>query len=128
MRIQLRDGLPYITASIGYHGRQVQLQSVLLDTGSAGSIFSTDRLLDIGLQYEPDDLVHRIRGIGGAEFVFTKMVDQLALGELRVSNFEIEVGAMDYGFEIDGIVGMDFLTKIGAVIDLARLEVLQSLA
>ena len=30
---------------------------------------------------------------------------------------------MDYGFEIDGIIGMDFLTQVGAVIDLARLEV-----
>jgi hypothetical protein len=37
---------------------------------------------------------------------------------LRVSKFEIEIGAMDYGFEIDGIVGMDFLTQVGALIDL----------
>jgi hypothetical protein len=45
------------------------------------------------------------------------------LGELEVRDFEVEVGAMDYGFAIDGIVGMDWLTQVGAVIDLSRLEV-----
>ena len=52
---------------------------------------------------------HRIRGVGGAEFVFTKRIDRLAIGELDSHNFESEVGAMDYGFPIDGIIGMDFL-------------------
>lgn len=123
MKVQLRQGLPYITAKIEYEGRQLELSNVLLDTGSVGSIFSTDKLLTIGLHYEPDDLVHRIRGVGGAEFVFTKQIGCLALDELQVTNFEIEVGAMDYGFEIDGIIGMDFLTKVGAVIDLLHLEI-----
>jgi hypothetical protein len=79
-------------------------------------------LLTIGLTYEPDDRVHRIRGVGGAEFVFTKCVDSLAVGKLQVNDFQIEVGAMDYGFDIDGIIGMDFLIQVGAIIDLAKLE------
>ncbi len=64
----------------------------------------------------------RIRGVGGTEFVFSKTIDRISLGDLTVSDFEIEVGAMDYGFhfELDGIVGMDFLEQIGAVIDLRR--------
>jgi hypothetical protein len=74
MRIRLQDGLPYITASITYQGHSLQLENVLLDTGSVGTIFSTDRLLEIGLRYESDDFVHRIRGVGGSEFVFTKPV------------------------------------------------------
>ena len=94
-----------------------------MDTGSAGCIFAADRLLVIDLQYEPDDPVHRIRGVGGAEFVFTKKVNRLGLGDLQIANFEIEVGAMDYGFEMDGIIGMDFLIKTGAVIDLSRLNI-----
>jgi hypothetical protein len=43
-----------------------------------------------------------------------------------VDDFAIEVGAMDYGFSLDGIVGMDFLLQVGAVIDLSRLEVHQA--
>ena len=123
MKIRLCDGLPYVMVSITHHGQQLNLENVLLDTGSVGTIFPTDKVLAIGLQYEADDTVHRIRGVGGAEFVFTKKVDHLSLGRLQVNDFEVEVGAMDYGFEIDGIVGMDFLTQLGAVIDLAKLEI-----
>jgi hypothetical protein len=45
------------------------------------------------------------------------------VGELQVSDFQIEVGSMDYGFDIDGIIGMDFLIQVEAIIDLARLEI-----
>ena len=123
MKIRLRDGLPYVTASLAYQGQQLSFRNVLLDTGSVGAIFSTDRVLTIGLTYEPDDRVHRIRGVGGTEFVFTKRVDCLVVGELQVNDFQIEVGAMDYGFDIDGIIGLDFLIQVGAIIDLAKLEV-----
>ena len=78
--------------------------------------------MTIGLTYEPDDKVHRIRGVGGTEFVFAKRVDRLGVGELQVNDFQIEIGAMDYGFDIDGIIGMDFLIQVGAIIDLAKLE------
>ncbi|MCL0060426.1 retropepsin-like domain-containing protein [Dehalococcoidia bacterium] len=122
MKIRLRDTLPYVTASLTYQGQQLSFRNVLLDTGSAGVIFSTERVLTIGLTYEPDDSVHRIRGVGGTEFVFTKRLDCLAVGELQINDFQIEVGAMDYGFDIDGIIGMDFLIQVGAIIDLAILE------
>jgi hypothetical protein len=123
MRIQVRDGLPYVPVTLLYRGQQLDLANVLLDTGSAGTLFAADQVLAVGLQYEADDLVQRIRGVGGAEFVFIKRIDRLAVGELQVSDFDIEVGAMDYGFAIDGIIGTDFLLQVGAVIDLSRLEI-----
>ena len=123
MNIQVRDGLPYVTVTLLYSGQQLDLANVLLDTGSAGTLFAADQVLAVGLQYEADDTVQRIRGIGGAEFVFVKRVDRLSVGELQVSDFAIEVGAMDYGFAIDGIIGTDFLLQVGAVIDLSRLEI-----
>jgi len=55
MNIRLRDGLPFITATIEYRERRVTFPWVLLDTGSAGCIFSTDKLLAVDLRYEPDD-------------------------------------------------------------------------
>lgn len=122
MKIRIRNGLPYISATLIHHSQRVTLKQVLLDTGSAGSIFSTDKVAEVGLTYEPEDLVHRIRGVGGSEFVFTKRVDILKVGDLKVVRFEIEVGAMNYGFEMDGILGLDFLTQVGALIDLDRLE------
>lgn len=123
MNIQVRDGLPYVTVTLLYRGQQLDLANMLLDTGSAGTLFAADQVLAVGLQYEADDPVQRIQGIGGAEFVFVKRIDRLSVGELQVSDFAIEVGAMDYGFAINGIVGTDFLLQVGAVIDLSRLEI-----
>jgi hypothetical protein len=30
---------------------------------------------------------------------------------------------MDYGFPIDGILGLDFLSEVGAIIDLKEFEI-----
>ncbi len=123
MNIRIEDGLPYTAVSLAYRGSQQTFHRVLIDTGSGGTVFSTDRLLTLGLRYEMDDVIHRIRGIGGAEFVFSKNIDRISIGELELEDFEIEVGVMDYGIELDGIVGMDFLLQVGAVIDLARQQI-----
>ncbi|MCA9936949.1 MAG: retropepsin-like domain-containing protein [Ardenticatenaceae bacterium] len=122
MKIRLQDGLPFVTAVLMHQNQQIALENVLLDTGSAGTIFPTDRMLEIGLRLEVDDLLQRIRGVGGTEFVFTKQVNRIALGDLTLADFEVEVGAMDYGFPLDGIIGMDALLQVGAKIDLEQLE------
>ena len=95
MNIQVREGLPYVTVTLLHGGQQLDLANVLLDTGSAGTLFAADQVLAIGLQYEAADPVQRIRGIGGAKFVFVKRIDRLSVGELQVSDFASEVGAMD---------------------------------
>lgn len=123
MKIQLKDGLPFVSMSLTYRGQALKVENVLIDTGSASTVFSTDKLLTIGLWYDMDDMAHRLHGIGGAEFVFAKRIDQLSLEDMRISDFEIEVGALGYGFDIDGIVGMDFLRQVGAAIDLDRMEI-----
>ena len=123
MRIRLEDGLPFVSVTLRHGGHALEIENALLDTGSAGTLVSADRLLAIGLQYEPNDPIHRIRGVGGADFVFTKQVEVVSMGQLQVVDFAVEVGAMEYGFEIDAIVGMDFLVAVGAVIDLTSLEI-----
>ena len=67
--------------------------------------------------------LHTESGIDGSEAVFSRQVDYLQVGERSLVDFEIEVGGMDYGFEINGILGMDFLTHAGAVTDLRKMEI-----
>jgi len=47
----------------------------------------------------------------------------LQVEQHRLHNFEIEIGGMDYGFEINGILGMDFLIRAKAIINLAEMRV-----
>lgn len=126
MKIRLEGGLPYVTVSLVFRGQEISLDRVLLDTGSAGSVFASDEVEKLGLLPEPTDPLRRIRGVGGSEFVFSKRLDRLALDSIRVPDFEIQVGAMDYGFPIQGLLGMDFLRRANVVIDLGRMDISQN--
>jgi hypothetical protein len=122
MKIRLAHGLAYVEAVLTFRGQSLRLSNAILDTGSSSSIFAADRLLDIGVVPESSDLLHRLRGIGGTEYAFTKRLDLLAIGDMEIPDFEIEVGAMNYGFPADGILGLDYLLQTGVLIDFQRLE------
>jgi len=123
MQINLRDELPFISAKIENDGQTIIIPNVLIDTGSATSMFSADLLAEVGIHPQPDDTLHTVRGVGGIEVVFLRRVDKLIIGEKTIHGFEIEVGGMDYGFAVDGILGMNFLMPFGAVIDLKSLTI-----
>ena len=75
------------------------------------------------------DLVNELREMtsaGTADYTLgtiTYWSDDDLQGDLDVNRFEVEIGAMDYGYNIDGIIGVDFLMQVGAMIDLANLEI-----
>ena len=124
MKIRLQKSrLPLISVILHHHEKQITLDNVLLDTGSVSTLFSVDRVLALDIQLEPHDTIRQIRGVGGAEFVFTKTIDRLSLGHISVANFEIEVGSMDYGFQLDGILGVNFVLQVGAILDFSKLEI-----
>ncbi len=100
----------------------VTLNRVLIDTGSAGTVIPVDTAIDLDLGPGWEDELIRIRGIGGTEFVYLKNIDTVAVGSLIVCNLKVEVGTMDYGFEINGILGMDFFIESKAIIDLNNFE------
>ena len=123
VKIRLHSRLPFVSIALQHNNKQVILDNVLLDTGSVGAIFSVEKLLTLGIQLEPHDIIKQIRGVGGVEFVFTKTIDKLSLGQLSVTNFEIEAGAMDYGFQLDGILGINFVLQVGAILDFSQLKI-----
>jgi hypothetical protein len=124
VKLRVEGGLLYVSAELVYRSQKLSLSDVILDTGSTGTLFSADEASRLGLIPELNDPIRRVRGVGGSEFVFSKQVASLSLGDLVVTNFPIQIGAMDYGFPIQGLIGLDFLMQAGAVIDLANLEII----
>lgn len=123
MKIRIENGLSYISVTLTYRGRELTLDKVLLDTGSMGTIFAIDQVDSIDLLPEPNDRIREVYGIGdGREYVFTKTIDQLASGQLSAKNFEVEIGAMNYGIEMDGICGLDFLLQSHAILNFGKLD------
>ena len=60
MQLALVNGLPFIVAKIRYHGLEIQVPDVLVDTGSASTVFSTDWGLKIGIMPEPSDTIRTL--------------------------------------------------------------------
>lgn len=54
-----------------------------------------------------------ISRIGVVEFVYRKEID----------NFTVEVGIMYYGFEINDIISIDFLSHLRLTIDLDKVSI-----
>lgn len=122
MRFTLRDNLPFVSVTLIYRGTAITVSHVLIDTGSARTIFAFDIVSGIQIGPAPGDILYAIRGVGGMEAVFSRTVDYIQVGERQLPQFEIEVGGMDYGFDIQGILGMDFLRQARAVINMVELS------
>ncbi|KPA09683.1 Peptidase A2A, retrovirus RVP subgroup [Candidatus Magnetomorum sp. HK-1] len=120
MKLLIRYNLPFIKIKVGYRGLSIDIPNILLDTGSATTILNADILSSIGVKPEANDTTAQIVGIGGEESVYHKTVDFIQLESKLLHNFKIDVGILDYGFEIDGILGMNFLLEANAIIDLKK--------
>ncbi|MFB5268857.1 retropepsin-like aspartic protease [Paenibacillus enshidis] len=124
--LRLLHGLPLVCIDVVFSGRRLYLENVLLDTGSAGIILDADKVAEIGVRPEGTDRTAIIHGIGGTEIVFTKWFDAVVLGDWTVSGCKVEIGAMDYGIEIDGILGFDFIRTAGLLIDAYKMQIYAS--
>jgi hypothetical protein len=121
--LRLIYGLPIVDIDIIFEGRKMHLNNILLDTGSAGTILDADVVTKIGVKPEGTDQTAVIHGIGGSEIVFTKWFDSITLGNISVNLCKVEIGVMDYGIDIQGILGFDFIREAKLIIDTTRMEV-----
>ncbi|AIQ66380.1 retropepsin-like aspartic protease [Paenibacillus graminis] len=115
-------GLPFVSMIVVFRGRELKLGKVLLDTGSASTLLNADIVQEIGMVPEGNDIVDIIRGVGGVEYVYTKYLDAIIVDQAILNDFQVEIGNMDYGMEIDGILGFNFLKQAGAVIDTGEMQ------
>jgi hypothetical protein len=123
VKLRLMHGLPIIDIDVIFAGRRLHLKNILLDTGSAGTILDADLVSEIGVKPEGSDKTAIIHGIGGTEIVFTKWFDSVILGDWSVNTCKIEIGAMDYGLDIQGILGFDFIRTVGLIIDTEKMQI-----
>lgn len=117
-KLIIEDGLLLTDMEVTFKGHLLYLQRVLVDTGSGSTVVSTDLAESIGIVAEENDMIYRISGVGGSEFVYSKTVDSVKVGEMETEGFTLEIGAMNYGFDLDGIIGLDLLQQLKAIINI----------
>lgn len=120
-KLIIEDGLLLTDMELTFNGHLLHLQRVLVDTGSGSAVVSTDLAESIGIVAEENDMIYRISGVGGSEFVYSKTVDSVKIGDMQTEGFTLEIGAMNFGFDLDGIIGLDLLQQLKAVINIDKL-------
>lgn len=123
INLKVLHGLLFCELVVKYNGNEIKLENALVDTGSGGTILKAEIVEAIGIVMEPGDSIEVIRGVGGNEFVFIKRIDEISIDGLTVTEFETEIGAMEYGFPIDAIIGLDLLSKLEVKIDLKEYKI-----
>lgn len=122
MRIDLVDGLLQTSITVHYIGQALIIDKLVIDTGASHTLLSADAVADIGVYFENEDEIVSAFGIGGEEICFRKAFDSVVLGDLRIENFKLDVGAVHEKLEINGLLGLDLLMAANVILDLSELR------
>jgi len=117
-----KDGLLFTSIVILFRGKSTVIDRMVIDTGAAETIISPDAVEEIGIAAELDDYIHSSYGIGGSLHNFyIKRVDGVRLGAISLNDIKLDFGVIDPQGHINGLLGLDLLMKLNAVIDLKHL-------
>ena len=67
MKLMLRDSLMFVPVTLSYDGATLQIDDILVDTGSTTTLLSIDCVATLGIHPEAKDSIRRILGVGGVE-------------------------------------------------------------
>jgi predicted aspartyl protease len=94
MQIEYAHNLLQTSMTICYKGHFLIIDNLVIDTGAAHSLLSSDIVSEIGIAFENGDKLVRSFGIGGEEFSFQKRVDRVQLGNLVLNDISIDFGGI----------------------------------
>lgn len=117
MKTYICDGHICTDLEIVYNGINKTLRNVIIDTGAVQSIINSEFVSDLGIQAEYIDEFKKTYGIGGEMLFFDRNIDKLILGDFEYLDINLDFGDIDPSGEIQGLIGLDFLKAIRAIID-----------
>ncbi|MFB5763614.1 retropepsin-like aspartic protease [Paenibacillus medicaginis] len=123
MQIKYIDDLLQTSITIRYKGHNLTIDRLVIDTGAAHTLLSSDIVAQIGIHYENGDRLVRSFGIGGEEYSFRKQIEQVQLGGFIMNNPFIDFGVLHENIDhINGLIGLDILKRGNMIINLHRME------
>lgn len=123
IKIECKDGLLFTSLEIFFRGNSLVIDNIVIDTGAAETIISPDVVEEIGIFAELEDYVHSFYGVGGSlHNFFSKQIDGITLGGIKLNKTKLDFGVVDPQGQINGLLGLDILMRLKAVIDLEKLN------
>lgn len=125
MKLELVNRLLEVEMAISFKGKTKIIDKLVIDTGAAHTLLSSDIVEDLGIYFENGDSLVSSFGIGGEEYSFRKGVDFIKLGTHEIPEMKLDFGNLD-DWGIDGLIGLDILMDGKFIIDLEKLELVQN--
>ena len=111
--LKLKHSLLFCNLDIDIDDNTLHFDNVLIDTGSATTLINSDYILLDG-----SEKFINVYGVGGYEAVLNKYFDCISINNNSIHNIVLSVGELDYGIDIDMLVGLDLLKKLNANINI----------
>lgn len=121
--LQVRNGLPVVSLTLEYQGRNVTVDNVILDTGAAESLIDREAVEELQIETDDNDIIVPMAGIGGRAYALRKRIDGLQFGSYCVESPYVDFSNMDEHPGVNGLLGFDILSDGKCVIDLESMEV-----
>ncbi|WP_084221712.1 retropepsin-like aspartic protease [Mesobacillus subterraneus] len=124
MKISFDGQLITTSLIITFRGKTLQIDDIIIDTGSSHTVISPDVLEEIGVIYENGDDIYEAYGIGGSVPFYTKVMDEIQIDKFNIKNIEIDVGILPK--DHNGLLGLDILMTYNFIVDMDKLELYTS--
>ena len=124
MKISFDGQLITTSLIVTFRGKTLQINDVIIDTGSSHTVISPDVLEEIGVTYENGDTIYEAYGIGGTVPFYTKVMDKIQIDKFNVKDIEIDVGVLPK--DHNGLLGLDILMTYDFIVDMDKLELYPS--
>ena len=125
MKLDFVNHLLEVEMTISYKEKKKTIDNLVIDTGAAHTLISSDIVDEIGIYFENGDPLVSSYGIGGEEYSFRKPVDFISLGNYEIQDMKLDFGNLD-DWGINGLIGLDILMDGKFIIDLEKLELIQN--
>lgn len=117
INLRYEYGLIFCSLDLTINNDKLHLDNVLVDTGSATTLINSDYIAVDGTE-----IIDNAYGVGGYETILDKHIDLFKINESIINDFNISLGEMDYGIELDCILGLDALKALNADISIKNMS------
>ena len=93
----LRQELPFVHCRVEHKTRTVELEA-LIDTGSAGTMLSSEVAEKLGIDFMSGKDAYIVYGVGGGEAVYTHHISRIVIGNHAAVDLIAEIGDMNWLF------------------------------
>lgn len=113
IKLRYQDRLLFCSICIKIDGQVLNLDNVLIDTGSATTLINADYITLDGTEQ-----IRNAQGVGGYERILKKNISTIEINDVTINNIALSIGDMDYGIDIDLLIGLDVLKALNADINI----------